>query len=96
MDPAYAGRHNLLPAWDRLVTEGIKPVDDKHLVFYEPVTWGYVMDNAVYRWWLPRGPLKVVVQRNATCHAYADECSCWEGGRRGRGKGQVRGWVGGW
>lgn len=39
MDPAYAGKHNLMPTWDRLVEDAIKPYDTEHLVFYEPVTW---------------------------------------------------------
>lgn len=44
--PGHAGRSNLLPLYDRLSTT-IRAIDDKHLLFYEPVTWGMIFNGTV-------------------------------------------------
>eukprot|EP01064_Diplonema_japonicum_P009215 TRINITY_DN1668_c1_g1_i1.p1 TRINITY_DN1668_c1_g1~~TRINITY_DN1668_c1_g1_i1.p1 ORF type:complete len:489 (+),score=125.01 TRINITY_DN1668_c1_g1_i1:50-1516(+) len=40
--PEQAGKHNLLPSYDKLV-ESIRTVDNNTIVFFEPVTWGMVL-----------------------------------------------------
>lgn len=44
--PGEAGRRNLLPMYDR-VAAAIRAQDPVHLIFYEPVTWGMVLNNKV-------------------------------------------------
>eukprot|EP00698_Gefionella_okellyi_P018721 TRINITY_DN564_c0_g1_i1.p1 TRINITY_DN564_c0_g1~~TRINITY_DN564_c0_g1_i1.p1 ORF type:complete len:499 (-),score=61.65 TRINITY_DN564_c0_g1_i1:98-1594(-) len=46
MLPGNAGRKNLMPMYD-VVAAAIRAFDGKHLVFYEPVTWGMVFNNEV-------------------------------------------------
>ena len=40
-DPAYAGSHNLQPAYD-VVAGAIREVDEQTVIMYEPVTWGMI------------------------------------------------------
>jgi endoglycosylceramidase len=44
--PGNAGKKNLLPFYDRIV-EGIRQKDSKHLIFYEPVTWGMIFNGDI-------------------------------------------------
>ena len=46
--PGLAGSQNLAPLYEA-VAAAIRAVDDSHLVFYEPVTWGMIFDNEVRR-----------------------------------------------
>ncbi|XP_078663338.1 endoglycoceramidase-like [Branchiostoma floridae x Branchiostoma belcheri] len=39
--PGHAGKTNVSPLHDR-VTRSVRTADDETLVFYEPVTWGYI------------------------------------------------------
>ena len=44
LDPAFAGSHNLQPAYD-VVASAIREVDDTTVIMYEPVTWGMIFDT---------------------------------------------------
>ncbi len=44
--PGKAGSKNLLPFYD-IVSSKIREIDDKHLIFYEPVTWGMIFNGDV-------------------------------------------------
>jgi endoglycosylceramidase len=44
--PGHAGQKNLLPFYDSL-SASIREVDDQHLIFYEPVTWGMIFNGNV-------------------------------------------------
>lgn len=44
LDPAFAGKHNLQPAYD-VVADAIREVDDETVIMYEPVTWGMIFDT---------------------------------------------------
>eukprot|EP01147_Barroeca_monosierra_P006828 gene6828-394_t len=45
--PGVAGRENLMPFYDHVVPE-IFQQDNRHLVFFEPVTWGMVFNGSVF------------------------------------------------
>eukprot|EP01065_Artemidia_motanka_P031517 TRINITY_DN378_c0_g1_i1.p1 TRINITY_DN378_c0_g1~~TRINITY_DN378_c0_g1_i1.p1 ORF type:complete len:496 (+),score=181.11 TRINITY_DN378_c0_g1_i1:63-1490(+) len=44
--PGQAGRKNLMPLYDA-VAAGIREYDADHVIFYEPVTWGMVMEGKI-------------------------------------------------
>jgi len=44
--PAFAGSKNLMPLYDN-ITKAIRGVDNQHIIFYEPVTWGNFLHGAV-------------------------------------------------
>ena len=44
--PGLAGKQNLALLYDH-VAPAIRKQDTRHLIFYEPVTWGMIFDNAV-------------------------------------------------
>jgi endoglycosylceramidase len=46
LTPGHAGRKNLMPFYDRL-SETIRAIDNQHLLFYEPVTWGMIFNGTV-------------------------------------------------
>ncbi|GMH53532.1 hypothetical protein TL16_g01472 [Triparma laevis f. inornata] len=46
MLPGNAGRKSLMPSYD-FVAEAIREVDEDHLIFYEPVTWGMIFNGEV-------------------------------------------------
>ncbi|XP_078583548.1 endoglycoceramidase-like [Branchiostoma floridae x Branchiostoma japonicum] len=42
--PGHAGKKNLSPLYDR-INRAIRTADDETLIFYEPVTWGYIFSE---------------------------------------------------
>mmetsp|Transcript_43362 Transcript_43362/g.68652 ORF Transcript_43362/g.68652 Transcript_43362/m.68652 type:complete len:503 (-) Transcript_43362:210-1718(-) len=44
--PGVAGRRNLQPMYDK-VSSAIREVDDSHVIFYEPVTWGMIFEGKI-------------------------------------------------
>ncbi|GMH47457.1 hypothetical protein TrVE_jg4863 [Triparma verrucosa] len=46
MLPGNAGRKSLMPSYD-VVSDAIREVDEDHLIFYEPVTWGMIFNGKV-------------------------------------------------
>jgi endoglycosylceramidase len=44
--PGVAGSQNLLPFYD-IISEEIRSIDDSHLIFYEPVTWGMIFNGSI-------------------------------------------------
>ena len=46
MLPGEAGAKNLQPMYHRLA-EAIRPFDDRHIIFFEPVTWGMIFNSTV-------------------------------------------------
>mmetsp|Transcript_16786 Transcript_16786/g.33483 ORF Transcript_16786/g.33483 Transcript_16786/m.33483 type:complete len:497 (+) Transcript_16786:14-1504(+) len=46
MLPGNAGRKSLMPSYD-VVSAAIREVDQDHLIFYEPVTWGMIFNGEV-------------------------------------------------
>ncbi|KAK2161537.1 hypothetical protein LSH36_115g13038 [Paralvinella palmiformis] len=44
LEPGNAGRINLAPAYDK-ISNAIRLVDDRTLIFYEPVTWGIFLNG---------------------------------------------------
>ena len=42
--PGVAGARNLQPLYNA-VGEGMRTVNQKHIIFYEPVTWGMVEEG---------------------------------------------------
>eukprot|EP01062_Namystynia_karyoxenos_P021287 TRINITY_DN1808_c0_g1_i3.p2 TRINITY_DN1808_c0_g1~~TRINITY_DN1808_c0_g1_i3.p2 ORF type:complete len:532 (+),score=201.14 TRINITY_DN1808_c0_g1_i3:97-1596(+) len=43
--PGYAGKHNLAPVYD-VLTKAIREVDQETMIFFEPVTWGYLFPGS--------------------------------------------------
>eukprot|EP00750_Incisomonas_marina_P017671 INCI2329.2.p1 GENE.INCI2329.2~~INCI2329.2.p1 ORF type:complete len:340 (-),score=46.71 INCI2329.2:781-1800(-) len=46
MVPGEAGKRNLQPMYD-YIAKAIRPVDEEHIIFYEPVTWGMIFNGTV-------------------------------------------------
>ena len=46
MLPGNAGRKSLMPSYN-VVSTAIREVDQDHLIFYEPVTWGMIFNGQV-------------------------------------------------
>ena len=44
VDPAFAGAHNLQPAYD-VVAAAIREVDPETVIMYEPLTWGMIFQT---------------------------------------------------
>lgn len=44
--PGNAGRWNLQPTYEK-VAPAIRQFDEQHLIFYEPVTWGMLLDGKI-------------------------------------------------
>lgn len=44
--PGIAGSKNLAKMYEKVASE-IRKQDDRHIIFYEPVTWGMIFDNKI-------------------------------------------------
>jgi len=45
--PGIAGKINLMPFYDKLNNK-IRQTDDKHIIFYEPITWGMLFTGNLF------------------------------------------------
>eukprot|EP00058_Branchiostoma_floridae_P015168 XP_002600656.1 hypothetical protein BRAFLDRAFT_102437 [Branchiostoma floridae] len=78
--PGHAGKVNLSPLHDR-VSLAIRTVDEETLIFYEPVTWGYIFsEDGVFGSGYEHVPGGKAFQ-NRSVFSYHYYCSLYHGGQ---------------